>query len=217
MLVNGVDVENFSPGDRAEARRGIADGAMPGDAFVFGIVGRFGPFKRHDVLIEAFNKIAAREPKAHLLIIGGGGPEEARIRALAAASRVAAKIHFAGLQHQLAPFYRAMDVLVVPSVNEGMSNAILEAMACGVPSLANKICGNAEMISHSKDGWLAPMDSPDALAVELARALASRAALDPLGVAARATALGKFSLRTMAGNYASLYRATASRRVWQPG
>ena len=104
VLPNGVDTERFAPGDRAAARKQI--GHVPANAFVLGIVGRFGPFKRHMLLLEAFDKLAQHRTDVHLLVVGGGGPEEEQVRARAQASPAAVRIHFAGSKTSFGPFIR---------------------------------------------------------------------------------------------------------------
>jgi glycosyltransferase involved in cell wall biosynthesis len=207
VLPNGVDTEQFAPRDRAAARGQI--GHVPENAFVVGTVGRFGAFKRHALLIEAFDELARQRPDAHLLIVGGGGPEEERVRARARASAASARIHFAGFQDRVTPYYQAMNLLVVPSVNEGMSNAILEAMACNVPVLAHTVCGSAEIITPGVDGLMADLKTVDALHAQLAAVAADSARLDLLGRAARETMVRRFSLGKMIENYRKMYRAVA--------
>ena len=115
-----VDTDRFAPGDRAAARAALG---LPTDAFVIGMVGRFGPLKGHSLLIEAFELIAARFPGAHVLIAGGGGPCEEVIRTRAANSPQAARFHLIGFRDDPRACYHALDVLAIPSINEGMSNA----------------------------------------------------------------------------------------------
>jgi glycosyltransferase involved in cell wall biosynthesis len=208
VLLNGVDTARFVPGDRMEARK-IA--GLPPDAFVFGMVGRFGPFKRHDLMIDAFEQLAPGQPHAHLLIVGGGGPEEERIRVRAAASAVAERIHLIGYQQDTAPFYRAMDMLVVPSTNEGLSNAVLEAMASGVPALCHAACGNAELIQHAVDGWITEIESANQLSQLLAHLAQQPFQVAAAGRAARKKIAHDFSLAMMIGRYAALYEAVAGR------
>lgn len=208
--INGVDTGRFTPAS-CETARGQIGNFLPPNAFVVGMVGRFGPFKRHALLIEAFNQLTAGNPNLHLLIVGGGGPEKERVQQQAQASPAASRIHFAGFQNNPIPFYQAMNLLVVPSINEGMSNAVLEAMSCGIPVLANNVCGNAEMISHGVNGWLADLGDGNRLAAELKRVLASGDALGSVGKQARETVIKSFSIATMVYNYGLLYREVASR------
>lgn len=207
-IINGVDTARFAPGDRAAAREQIG---IPRDAFVIGIVSRFGAHKRHDVLIRAFEQLAAGEPRARLLVVGTGGPEEHRVLAQIAASPQRERIHVAGFQAEPRPFYQALDVLAIPSVNEGLSNAVLEAMACGVPALANLGCGHEQVITSGSDGVIADLNSPESLAAELQKLLAAPERLVDLAKNARTKVALHFSLTAMTANYENLYRSLAGR------
>lgn len=207
-LLNGVDTLKFSPAPRETARQHLN---LPGNAFMVGIVGRFGPFKRHAFLLEAFTHLAAQFPDLHLLVVGGSGPEKDRVHAQAEAIKAKDRIHFAGFQNNLPPFYRAMDLLIVPSINEGLSNAVLEAMSCGIPVLANNTCGNGEVIASGENGIVADLNSPETLRCELQKVLVERSRLVKLGQFARDSVVTNFSIAVMVRNYERLYRAVAGR------
>ena len=209
VIPNGVDPARFHPGDRRAARRALA---LPADALCIGIVGRFGPFKRHAVLLDAFGEIAARFPAAHLLIAGTGGSEEPSIRARAQAGPHAARIHWLGFQSDPLACYQALDLLAIPSVNEGLSNVALEAMACGVPALANLGCGHEHLIASGLDGIIADLATPAALAAQLSALLAQPARLVDFGQKARTKMLRHFSLDSMADAYARLYQTALTPR-----
>ena len=200
-IPNGVDTARFISGDRALAKQ---QNGIPQDALVIGLVGRFGPFKRHDALLEAFTEISAQFPQARLLFVGGGGSEESRIRELA---RDNARVHLTGFRADPEACYRAMDLLAVPSSNEGMSNAILEAMACGVPVLGNQGCGHEEVVSEGINGRIADLKTPADIAREITALL--RGPLDRMGDEARRTVQGRFSLGAMLDEYEQIYRAVA--------
>ncbi|HEY3900154.1 MAG TPA: glycosyltransferase [Chthoniobacter sp.] len=207
-IANGVDITRFTPADHRDARIALS---LPPDALAVGIVGRFGPFKRHIQLIEAFEQVAPRFPKARLLIIGGGGSEESTVAQRAKASSVRARIHLLGFQPDPRACYQALDLLVIPSVNEGFSNAALEAMACGVPVLARAECGHEQLITHGVDGWVEALPSATALAARLGEILAEPARLVDFGRNARKKVTGHFSLESMIAAYEDLYRACAPR------
>ena len=208
-ITNGVDTARFTPGDRRAARRELS---LPEDAVFIGIVGRFGPFKRHGLLLDAFEEIAPLFPAARLLIAGSGGPEEAAIAARAQASIFRERIHLAGFQEDPRACYRALDVLAIPSVNEGLSNVALEAMACGIPALVQADCGHEQIISHGVDGWIAALDSSGALAAQLAKLLSQRSQFVDFGANARKKVQSAFSLESMTHAYEQLYRACAPPR-----
>jgi len=210
LVVNGVNSAHFVPGPSDEARSATG---LPREAIVLGLVGRFGEFKRHTELIAAVERLPAAGRDLRLAFIGGGGPLESSVRERVAASPCASRIHVAGFQQDPRPWYRSLDLLILPSVNEGLSNALLEAMACGVPALAHAACGNADVITDSQNGYLRDLGSPEGLDAALAEALASPTRLPGLGQAARATVEAKFSLETMVTGYERLYRDLAGVRA----
>lgn len=203
---NGVDTVRFSPGNRAAARAAFD---LPEGAQVLGIVGRFGPYKRHALLLEAFEILAPRLPALHLLLAGAGGSEETAIAERVAASPYASRLRWAGLQAEPAGVYRALDLLVIPSVNEGFSNVALEAMACGTPVLGNTGCGHEQFMTDGQEGGIADLRRTAALVEALGRVLASPQNLDAMGARARETAASRFSLASMADRYRDLYQRTA--------
>jgi len=204
VIVNGVDTARFRPGPREEARRATG---LPPHGTILGLAGRFGPYKRHAALIEAFERLAPADPALSLLFIGGGGPLEKQARERAAAGPFASRIHFAGFQREPGPWYRALDLLVIPSVNEGMSNVLLEAMASGIPALGHTACGNEEVIEDSINGYLRDIGSVESLRAALAAILASPDPLAAMGRAARQTVETRYSLAAMVAGYRSLYRS----------
>jgi glycosyltransferase involved in cell wall biosynthesis len=213
VIPNGVDTAHFTPGDQAAARAALG---LPSETLCLGIVGRFGPFKRHAVLLDAFAEIALRYPAAHLVIAGTGGSEEAATRARVAASPHAARIHWLGFQSDPRDCYQAINLLVLPSVNEGLSNAALEAMASGVPVLANTGCGHEQFITHGADGVIADLSTPANLAAQLASLLATPERLVDFGRKARTKMLEHFSIDSMAAAYARLYRTVAAPPCHRP-
>ena len=212
VIVNGVDTARFAvPDDKTcmEARRNLG---IPSHALVLGIVGRFGPFKRHQLLIEAFEHFVHENPDLYLLIVGGGGPEEPAVRARHGQSQFSNRILLTGFQPDPRPCYAAMDLLVVPSANEGLSNAVLEAMACGRPVLAHRACGNAEVITAGVDGFLEDLSTPEYLQMALAQVLKAPEHLPVMGVHARSKVASQFSLEKMVQEYKDIYRTVASVR-----
>ena len=210
VIANGVDTARFQPGPRDEARRKTD---LPLDATLIGLVGRFGPYKRHAALIDAFEQLARGHPRLALLFVGSGGPLEEDTRRRAAASAFAPRIHFAGLQADLPPWYRALDLLVIPSVNEGLSNALLEAMACGIPALGHTACGNQDVLADASNGFLRDLSTPERIRDALAAILPSSATFPALGAAARATVETRFAFPAMVAGYERLYRQIAGARA----
>src|SRR5262249_43823429 len=114
-------------------------------------------------------------------------------------------IHFTGHQDDVAPYYQALDLLVFASLHEGLSNAVLEAMACGIPCLAHPADGNLEVISDGRNGLLRDLSSANQLRQALEEALARPEQLEAWGRTAREQAVRDFSLQRMVDNYRGIY------------
>lgn len=203
-IPNGVDTGRFSPVEDRQAARKAA--GLPEDALAVGIVGRLDMFKRHDRLIEAFERIADRFPRLFLLIVGAGGNIEQQVQDRVAGSAVATRIRLTGHVPDPEVYYRAMDLLAAPSEKEGMSNAVLEAMSCATPVLAAGACGNADILEDGRDGFLADMPDADTLAAKLQELLEAPAKLREIGNAAREKVVRDYSMATMGRAYLTLYR-----------
>lgn len=219
-ILNGVNTQHFTfapdAQTRTELRNRLGLGNDP-QHFLLGIVARFGAFKRHAALISAFENLASEFPDLRLLMVGDGGPEKERVLAQAKQSPVHDRIHWTGYQSDPAPYYQAMDLLAVPSSNEGLSNTTLEAMASGVPVLSNDICGARELLAEEQGGWVRDLSTIDLLTAELRHVIRqSRAQLHEIGQSGRKRTIDKFSWSAMADNYAAWFRACAGRAAFPP-
>jgi glycosyltransferase involved in cell wall biosynthesis len=206
VIQNGVDTQRFVPANSQKAREEIG---LPAEGPVLGIVGRFDVLKRHTELIDAFVRLPKSSCNAQLLIVGDGGSEFERVKERVRLSPANDRIHMIGFKSEPRPYYQSMDLLVVPSLLEGMSNVVLEAMACGVPVLGHNACGNAEIIRNGHDGLIDDLSTTEALNVHLTKALSNRAHLLEMGSAARQKVLERFSMRNMVENYEAVYRELA--------
>lgn len=212
-LVNGVDTQRFQPLSVPSHRAALRERMIPGSTqdFWLGMVARFGAYKRHRELIKAFEAVAPGNPHSRLILVGDGGPEKNAVMKQIEASPLRDRIHCMGYQADPVPYYQAMDLLVVPSANEGLSNATLEAMACGVPVLSNTICGARELIGDDEAGWVADLASLETLQTTLQRALSlSDTDLQKHGKSGRLRAVAQFSWDGMARRYEETFRACAS-------
>ena len=206
-VINGVDTGRFHPGDDRSAAR-ARFGILP-DATVLGMVGRFGEFKRHQALIEAFETLASQHPNLVLLMPGGGGPMEKVTRDRVASSPFAARMILPGFMADPLPAYQAMDLLVVPSLNEGLSNAALEAMASGVPVLAHHACGAAELLGGESGGWVCDLSSTQLLSESLGRLLGDPHAITTMSATALERVKDGYSINSMIRHYRRLYTEVA--------
>ncbi|MCH2059734.1 MAG: glycosyltransferase family 4 protein [Verrucomicrobiales bacterium] len=209
-IPNGVDTSKFTPAyDKSRARDKLPIKGITDDSFLIGVVGRFGPMKGHSLLLQAFEELASRQAQPSLIIAGDGGPEKARILQQISKSKYKDRIHWLGFQKNMVAVYQAIDLLVSPSFNEGMSNAVLEAMACSVPVLANKACGNSEILSRTGGGTVSSMERASDLAEQLACTLRNKDQLNTQGAAGREAVNTVFSISKMADNYGALYHSLA--------
>jgi glycosyltransferase involved in cell wall biosynthesis len=202
-VINGVDTMRFRPAqDRATARSAFD---IPESATVIGMVGRFGEFKRHDALISAFEQAALQHPNAYLLLPGAGGPKEKATRERVASSEFRSRMMLPGFLQDPRPAYQAMDLLVVPSVNEGLSNAALEAMASGVPVLAHRSCGAAELLGDGLGGWVHDLSSTRQISEGLLNLLESPDRTQEQANLARQRIEERYSIQAMITHYHRLY------------
>lgn len=160
---NGVDLARFRPASRSEKQAARAAFGL-GDGPVVVHCGRWVPEKRLDLLLEAWPRVRARHASAELMLVGAG-PCEARLRA-----RAGAGVHFVGGVDDVAPRLRAADAFVLPSSAEGLSNAVLEAMASGLAVVATAVGGAVDVIEDAVNGRLVAVDDADALVAALLEA-----------------------------------------------
>jgi len=209
QIYNGVDTDTFQPPSK-RPRQLLPEGFRRDGLFIVGTVGRLRPVKDHDTLLCAFAGLARRRAdlRARLrLMVVGDGPLRDELMQRARALGIAEQVWFAGARQDIAALMQVMDLFVLPSLNEGVSNTLLEAMAAGLPVLATAVGGNVELMDAGVVGAdFAPGDR--ALLADLTERYADDADLCRRhGAAARERAVRHFSLRTMVQNYAKLYEA----------
>jgi glycosyltransferase involved in cell wall biosynthesis len=200
-IPNGVDVSRFRPADGAE-RDALRDRlALPaGPVLIY--VGRLVAEKRVDRLITAFCAVRDAHPDA-TLVIAGAGADEPALRAQAGAG-----VRFLGDVDDVAPWLRAADLFVLPSEAEGLSNALLEAMATGLAVVATRVGGAADVVEDGRSGRLVAVDDAAALVAALLDLVGSDAAgtRAAFGRAARAKVTLDHALDAVALRLTDLYR-----------
>jgi glycosyltransferase involved in cell wall biosynthesis len=210
-IPNGVDAQRFRPADadtRARLRAALGFGE---DDCLIGCVASFTPVKRHDVLVDAFATLWARQPRAYLLLVGDG-PLRGAIEARISAAGIGTRVRLLGARADVEQFLPALDVFALASRTEGMSNAILEAQACGLPVVATDVGGNGELVADGATGLLVPAGDAAALAHALGLLAGDPARRAALGAAARARVERELSLDAMVAAYDALYRELADAR-----
>ncbi len=160
---------------------------MPEEAYLIGTVGRLHPVKGHGDLVAALGLLAQSEEPPHVAIVGYT-PEEERQKLVeqARALGVERLLHFAGRRENIPEWLAAVDTFVLPSHSEGMPNALLEAMAAGLPAVATRVGGTVEVVEEGKTALLVPPHEPGALAEALDSLRRDAARAAELGRTARA-------------------------------
>lgn len=209
QLYNGVDCERYAPTAVPVPRAELLPALLP-EARIFGSVGRLQAIKDPANLVRAFIRLHALRPdwRGRLgLVLVGEGPLRAECELLVKQAGLGAAVCFTGERRDIPALLRALDVFVLPSRAEGISNTILEAMACGLPVIATDVGGNAELLVEPDTGFLVPPGEPEALAAAMARHLDAPELGARQGAAGRARVLEKFSLPAMLAGYDRVYQA----------
>lgn len=201
---NGVDVERFSPGpSNVRDRLGL-----PREAPVLGFVGRLTCDKGLPELMEAFDAILKVEPAAHLLLVGWfDAAEDALCANLRTRIENHPRIHCTGFVADTAPYYRAMDVMVLPTWREGFPNAVLEAAATGIPVVTTIATGSRDSVVPEVTGLLIPPGYPEAISEAVLKLLSDPAKRQHMGVAARAWVVEHYSNDRVLGLITTFYRS----------
>ena len=206
---NGVDLSRFGRVGQLEARARLA---LPANVPIIGTVGRLDPVKDQVGLVRAIAAIRVEYPAA-LLVVAGDGPCRAELAQVAATLGQADHVRLLGSRDDIPAVLSALDVFVLPSIAEGISNTVLEAMATGLPVVATRVGGNPELIEHEVSGTLVPRQNTTALAAAIVTYVGDPIQRRRHGEAARQRATGQFSLERMAEAYADLYTRLADFRA----
>jgi glycosyltransferase involved in cell wall biosynthesis len=203
VIHNAVQTERFgSPADPT-LRASLAGGDSP----IVLSVARLDPQKGHDVLLRA-----VAETPGVMLVLAGDGPERERLEALVSELGLRRRVLFLGRRSDVPELLAVSDVFVLPSLFEGSSLAVLEAMAAMRPVVATAIGGTDELIVDGESGLLVPPADPRALATVLRRVLADRRLRTSLGQKARDRVEQRFSAAAMAERVAHVYEELLAAR-----
>lgn len=201
VVPNGVILpDEDKQGLRQSTRDALEIGA---DELVFLAVSRLSIEKGYEDLAQASALVAARGITAHIVVVGDG-PDRERIENALRAVR-GLKVHFVGHQSDVRSYFLSADVFVFPTWHENLSNALLEALAHGLPSIATDVGGNTEVINRG-GGRLVPSQDPAALADVMAELAESASLRRQLSAQAVANVTAHYSLSTMVMAWESLYQ-----------
>jgi sugar transferase (PEP-CTERM/EpsH1 system associated) len=209
VIANGVDPHRFRPRpDRAELRR---QRGLAADALVIGGIGRLHSLKNYDGLIAAFHELTRRHADAHLVLVGDG-PERQRLQEAIRSRALEKRVWITGFRDDVADWLAAMDVFAHPSLTEGASNVILQAMATGLPVVATDLPAIRELVLGDATGRLVAPGESAALVDALSFYCRDGAARSAHGAAGRRRVETAFPLERMIDGYRTLYQQTAATR-----
>jgi len=208
QIINGVDADLFSPAPHQLTT--MPDGLDKPGSVIFGTVGRLAQVKNQQLLLEAFIDLLIEHPKYQdkaRLVLVGDGPEKSAL--LAILNRSGLQNHnvcfLIGASGEVAQWMRVMDVFVLPSLAEGISNTILEAMATGLPVIATDVGGNSELVIEHETGTLVPVTERTKMSEAMKYYLDHPERIEQQGRAARTRIEDSFSLEHMVERYQNVY------------
>lgn len=204
LIPNGIDLSRFvipRQEERDATRRKFNVQGAP----IIGIIARLSDVKGHADLIKAFKEVLLKFPDAKLLIVGEG-PQEDDLRRLVEGLRLSHRVDFYKIVNRTADVMPLFDVFVMPSLQEGLGLSVLEAQAMGLPVVASRVGGLADIIEHNRTGILVEPQDPGALAEAICGVLAHPAKAWDMGRAARMFVEKHYSSAQMVSATLAMYK-----------
>ena len=206
-IYNGVDQVSFHP--RGPVRPDLAPtGFMPAEGFVLGTVGRLAEVKDQSTLVEAFGHLVAERPELRAsvrLILIGDGPLFATLKNKIETHGVTELVWMTGDRKDVPELLRLLDIFVLPSLAEGISNTILEAMATCLPVIATRTGGNPELVEDGENGLLVPVGDVHALSKALEKLVCDRSLAALMGTKAFEKVSARFNWAHTVDEYLGVY------------
>src|SRR3954453_17137978 len=212
QIYNGVDSVRFYPREAkcfaASCITGLPHGFITEDSFVVGSGGRMADEKNFPILVQPFIMLLKQDATARarlrLFLIGDGNSRNKCVRMLQEAEAEMV-CWLPGERADIPELMRIMDLFVLPSLAEGISNTVLEAMSTGLPVIATRVGGNVELVKEGITGMLVPANSPEDLAAGIASYYGNPALAARHGVVARRQIETGFSMKAMTQRYLQVY------------
>jgi glycosyltransferase involved in cell wall biosynthesis len=196
----GMDPARYRPGSRAAARATLG---LPDSGTLVGIVATLRSWKGHRFLLEAMRQI----PEAISLVIVGDGPQRAALEAQVRSLGLDSRVRMAGNQADVVPWLHALDLFALPSyANEGVPQALVQAMLCGLPCITTTAGSISELARHEVTALVVPPRDAHALAEAIRRLAADEGLRRELGEAARRHCVENFSYERMLDRMEAIYR-----------
>jgi len=209
VICNGVNVERYQkPVDKIRVRSQLE---LKANARLIAVVATLKEQKGHRYLIDAMASIVPRHLDLHVLFVGDGDLRE-ELQVQVKRLNLGDHIHFLGNRSDVPELLAASDFFVLPSLQEGLSMALLEAMATGLPIVASEVSGTVQVMIPNQTGILVPPGDTRRLAQAIERLLSDAVQAQAMGAAARRRVETDFSARKQAGEHLALYRRLLDKR-----
>jgi glycosyltransferase involved in cell wall biosynthesis len=203
VIANTVDAHDYQLNADRDTLRKVWH-IDPDDVLV-GVIGRFSPEKGHAVFIQSFKRVLKEVPNAHAVLVGEG-PEEASLRKLVCAEGLEKRVHFGGYHCAMSPVFTALDLVVIPSLSEGIPLVLLEALLHRKPVVATRAGGIPEVLTGELARWLVRPGNGDALAAAQVEALRNHALRMEFGEVGARHVSQEFSSRRRAEHMLAVYQ-----------
>jgi glycosyltransferase involved in cell wall biosynthesis len=204
VIHNAIELPSVRP-SRAKHSTLRDELNLPQDTVLVGTVARMHPVKGHIYLIQAIRELVKQWPNVHYVWIGGGELREDLEKQVQQAG-LQNVIHFLGVRKDVPDLLPQLDLFVLPSISEGLSVAILEAMAAGVPVITTAVGGSPEIVTHQVDGILVPAQAPAALAEAIRDALSHPERMKKMGLAGQEKVYREFSTERLLAQTTAVYQ-----------
>jgi glycosyltransferase involved in cell wall biosynthesis len=208
-VLNGIETDRFGRTSTSDARRMLG---LETSEVLIGVASRLAPKKGVGDLIQAFPIIHRRFPNTRLVILGEG-PARAELEREAQTSGLGDRIYFPGFRDNIPDWLAAFDIVVQPSISEGLSISMLEGLAAGKPMLACDIEGNREVLRSGQNGLMVPPSDPTSIAAAICSLIDDPQYAEKLGLTAQADCRERFSQTRMIEQILDVYRNLASKTV----
>ena len=206
QIYNGVDTQRFAP--VAQRASLPVNGFVPEDGIVIGTLGRMQGEKDQLTLVRAFIQLLAQVERGRerlRLVLIGDGPLREQARTLLQEAGAEGLAWLPGNRNDAPQIFQGLDIFALPSLIEGISNTILEAMASGLPVVATSVGGNPELVVKGETGYLVPANDPMTMAEALLPYIESQQLRRQHGLAGRSRVEQRFSMQSMVDGYTGVY------------
>jgi len=204
VIYPGVDIGKFTIRETKREVRNALN--LPHDVPIIGIVARLDPVKGHEYLLDAMLRVWNFIASAKLMIVGAG-PLEESLRSRVERLGLSKQVMFMGMRRDIPQLLKAMDIFVLPSLQEGFGMALLEAMVMGLPVIATNVGGIPEVVDDGKTGILVPPRDPDALSEMILVLLKDEKQRHRMGMLGKEKALSQFTAQHSVAQLQALYES----------